>query len=113
MLLQENIPLAPLTTFRSEGLPVFSSRPRRRRKWKRPSAWRTRDLPLFVLGGGSNLVVADSGWPGLVLKIAIPGIERRAGHGRRQRFCSMLALENPGIASSRMQSWRTVPESNA
>jgi UDP-N-acetylmuramate dehydrogenase len=27
--------------------------------------------PLFVLGGGSNLVVADSGWPGLVLKIAI------------------------------------------
>src|SRR5208337_2205646 len=30
--------------------------------------------PLFVLGGGSNLVVADSGWPGLVLKIATGGI---------------------------------------
>jgi UDP-N-acetylmuramate dehydrogenase len=35
---------------------------------------KTRNLPLFVLGGGSNLVVADSGWPGLVLKIAIGGI---------------------------------------
>ena len=35
---------------------------------------KTRDLPLFVLGGGSNLVVADSGWPGLVLRIAIGGI---------------------------------------
>ena len=35
---------------------------------------KTRGLPLFVLGGGSNLVVADSGWPGLVLKIAIGGI---------------------------------------
>jgi UDP-N-acetylmuramate dehydrogenase len=39
---------------------------------------RSRDLPLFVLGGGSNLVVADAGWPGLILKIAIPGIEQRS-----------------------------------
>jgi UDP-N-acetylmuramate dehydrogenase len=28
------------------------------------------------LGGGSNLVVSDSGWPGLVLKIAIRGIDQ-------------------------------------
>jgi UDP-N-acetylmuramate dehydrogenase len=35
---------------------------------------KTRSLPLFVLGGGSNLVVADAGWPGLVLRIAIGGI---------------------------------------
>ncbi len=35
---------------------------------------KSQNLPLFVLGGGSNLVVADSGWPGLVLKIAIGGI---------------------------------------
>ena len=32
-------------------------------------------LPLFVLGGGSNLLVADEGWPGLVLKISLLGIE--------------------------------------
>jgi len=31
---------------------------------------------LFVLGGGSNLVVADAGWPGLVLKIAVQGINQ-------------------------------------
>lgn len=40
---------------------------------------RSRALPLFVLGGGSNLVVADSGWPGLVLKIAVGGIVQRGG----------------------------------
>jgi UDP-N-acetylmuramate dehydrogenase len=40
-----------------------------------------RNLPLFVLGGGSNLVVADAGWPGLTLKIAIGGITRRAEEG--------------------------------
>ena len=28
-------------------------------------------------GGGSNLVVADEGWPGVVARVAIGGIERR------------------------------------
>lgn len=31
-------------------------------------------LPLFVLGGGSNLLVSDHGWPGLALKVAIAGV---------------------------------------
>jgi UDP-N-acetylmuramate dehydrogenase len=35
---------------------------------------------LFVLGGGSNLVVSDNGWPGLVLKIGIKGIGVRTGN---------------------------------
>ena len=30
-----------------------------------------------MLGGGSNLVIADAGFAGLVLKIAIAGISRR------------------------------------
>jgi UDP-N-acetylmuramate dehydrogenase len=34
-----------------------------------------RGTPLLVLGGGSNVVIADEGFPGLVLKIAIAGIE--------------------------------------
>jgi len=34
-----------------------------------------------MLGGGSNLVVADSGWPGLVLKVAIGGITRQSTSG--------------------------------
>src|SRR5207247_2132264 len=33
-----------------------------------------KNLPMFVLGGGSNLLVADAGFPGLVIKIAIRGI---------------------------------------
>ncbi len=31
-------------------------------------------LPVFVLGGGSNLLISDSGFPGLVLRIGIRGI---------------------------------------
>jgi UDP-N-acetylmuramate dehydrogenase len=33
------------------------------------------DLPVFVLGGGSNILVSDEGFPGLVIKIEIEGIE--------------------------------------
>ena len=81
MLLQENVPLAPLTTFRIGGPARFLV------EAKSPSDVqeavnfaRSRNLPLFVLGGGSNLVVADAGWPGVVLKISIDGIEQRPGH---------------------------------
>ena len=31
--------------------------------------------PVFVLGGGSNIVVSDSGFPGLVLRMGICGID--------------------------------------
>ena len=36
-----------------------------------------RGLPLFVLGGGSNLLVSDAGFHGLVLHIALRGIEQQ------------------------------------
>ena len=34
-------------------------------------------VPLFVLAGGSNIVVSDAGFPGLILRLAIKGIEIR------------------------------------
>ena len=38
--------------------------------------------PLLVLGGGSNLVVADEGFPGTVVHVATSGVRRdRAGNG--------------------------------
>jgi UDP-N-acetylmuramate dehydrogenase len=44
-------------------------------------------LPLFILGGGSNLVVSDSGWPGMVLKISLGGVEFE-GDIQKMRFQS-------------------------
>ena len=44
-----------------------------------------RDVPVHVLGGGSNVVVADRGIDGLVLKISITGIQADA---RRSEFCA-------------------------
>ena len=81
MQLLENIPLAPLTTFKIGGPARYFVEARDDRELQKAVAFASsRSLPLFVLGGGSNLLVADAGWPGLVLKIAIQGIEQRSGH---------------------------------
>jgi UDP-N-acetylmuramate dehydrogenase len=80
VLLLENIPLAPLTTLKIGGPARYFAEPRNVGEVQQAVAVaRSRDLPLFVLGGGSNLVVADAGWPGLALKIAVQGIEQRSG----------------------------------
>src|SRR5438128_7033586 len=42
---------------------------------------RARRVPLHVLGGGSNLVVADEGVDGLVMKIALRGVDTREADG--------------------------------
>jgi UDP-N-acetylmuramate dehydrogenase len=74
----ENIPLAPLTTLQVGGPARYFVEARTEDDVCRTVAYaRERNLPLFVLGGGSNLLIADSGWPGLVLKIAITSIEQR------------------------------------
>ena len=42
---------------------------------------RARRLPIRVLGGGSNLVISDEGVDGLVMKIALRGVDAREAHG--------------------------------
>src|SRR5438552_11884019 len=80
MLLQENISLAPLTTFNVGGPARFYVEALSIADAQEASAFaHAQKVPLFVLGGGSNLVVADAGWPGLVLKVGIAGIEQLPG----------------------------------
>ncbi len=75
MTIHENIPLARLTTLQVGGAARYFAELKREDELSEAVQFAiTRNLPLFILGGGSNLVVADSGWPGLVLKIAIGGI---------------------------------------
>jgi UDP-N-acetylmuramate dehydrogenase len=78
--LLENIPLAPLTTFKIGGPAKYYVEAATAGEVQEAVTFaRARDLPLFILGGGSNLVVSDAGWPGLVLKVALQGIEQRDG----------------------------------
>ena len=75
LLIRENVPLAPFTTLGVGGpARFFTSAADENHVAEALSFARTRSLPVFTLGGGSNLVVADTGFPGLVLKMEIPGI---------------------------------------
>ena len=80
MRLQENVPLAPQTTLQVGGQARFFVEADSPQALQEAIAFaRSRQLKLFVLGGGSNLLVADAGWPGVVVKIAIRGIDQRDG----------------------------------
>jgi UDP-N-acetylmuramate dehydrogenase len=76
MQLLENIPLAPLTTIRIGGPARYFVEAKDVDEVQEAVAFaQSRSIPLFILGGGSNLIVSDAGFSGLVLKIAITGIE--------------------------------------
>ena len=73
--IEENVPLAPLTTIGIGGPARYYQRAGTVDEVREGVAWaRERKLPLFVLGGGSNLLIADEGFPGLVLHVDLRGI---------------------------------------
>jgi UDP-N-acetylmuramate dehydrogenase len=81
MVITENVPLAPLTTLAVGGPARYLIEAQTVSEVSQAVEFsRSQNLPLFVLGGGSNLVISDAGWPGLVLKIGITGINHRHGH---------------------------------
>jgi len=83
MNVQENVSLAPLTTMKVGGPARYFVESKTIAEVQGAVALaRSRNLPLFVLGGGSNLVVSDTGWPGLVLKVGITGIDERNENGK-------------------------------
>jgi UDP-N-acetylmuramate dehydrogenase len=83
MQIQQQVPLAPLTTFKVGGPARYFMEAGSEEDVRAAVAEaQTRGWPLFVLGGGSNLVISDVGWPGLVLKIALTGIEERRDGAR-------------------------------
>jgi UDP-N-acetylmuramate dehydrogenase len=75
MLIEENKPLAPFTTFGVGGPARWFVRATDEAEILEAATWASqRGVPLFVLGGGSNLLVSDSGFPGLVLHPELKGI---------------------------------------
>src|SRR5262245_4148351 len=74
--MQEHVPLAPFTTLGVGGpARYFIHAPSERTVEEAVEFARTKNLPLFVLGGGSNLLVADNGFPGVVVRVEIVGLQ--------------------------------------
>ncbi len=73
--LERNVPLAPLTTLGIGGPARIFIRAGSVDEIREAVAWAAaQHEPLFVLGGGSNLLVADKGFDGVVLQIDMRGI---------------------------------------
>jgi len=98
--IRENISLAPFTTFKIGGPARWFAAAAGEDDVAEACKWaRQRDVPLFVLGGGSNVLVADGGFPGLVLHIAAKGVEQdgnlfRVGAGESWDDLVQRAVEN-------------------
>jgi len=96
-LIQKNVPLAPLTTFRVGGPARYFFSPQTDENLLAASAWaKEKNLPVFILGGGSNLLVSDQGFSGLVVKpanrqILIHGQRLDAGAGASLARAAMTA----------------------
>jgi UDP-N-acetylmuramate dehydrogenase len=68
----DNVSVAPFTTLGIGGPARWFARAASVEDVVAASRWR--DAPVFVLGGGSNLVVSDEGFDGVMVLIAIQGI---------------------------------------
>jgi UDP-N-acetylmuramate dehydrogenase len=75
MTIQENVSLAKYTTFKIGGPAKFFCLVSNEKELVEAVNFaKTKNLPIFVIGGGSNLLVSDSGYSGLVIKLNILGI---------------------------------------
>jgi UDP-N-acetylmuramate dehydrogenase len=75
MKIQEQVVLAPFTTFGIGGPARWFVEAASDAEIVDAVSWaREQKLPLFVLGGGSNLLVSDAGFKGLVLRVALRGV---------------------------------------
>lgn len=74
----ENVALAPRTTLELGGPARFYLVAKSEAAVIQGVRWaRLRGVPVAILGGGSNLVVSDDGFDGLVIDIALKGVEER------------------------------------
>ena len=98
---EEKIPLAPLTTLKIGGAARFFVRAESEREVSEAFKFALENgFELFVLGGGSNVLIADEGFDGLVLQIALKGVEvkenivtARAGEDWDE-FCAFCVERN-------------------
>jgi UDP-N-acetylmuramate dehydrogenase len=73
--MEEKIPLSKLTTFKIGGDARYFFRVETVSQILDAIDFSKKEnLPIFVLGGGSNLLASDSGFPGVVIKNELKGV---------------------------------------
>lgn len=82
MTINEFVPLAPLTTFKTGGLARYFAEIEKEEELKEAVLFaREKGVPFFILGGGSNVLVSDLGFPGLIINMKIKGVTNKEING--------------------------------
>lgn len=90
--IQENILLAPYTTFKIGGPARWFVCVRTAKELQEAFVWaKTKELQTFLLGGGSNILVSDKGFSGLVIHL-------ESSDPRREDF-SLIAFAGTTLSS--------------
>lgn len=98
--IKRNVALAPFTTMQVGGAARYFIRISKEEEIPKILEWaHCKDLPILVLGGGSNLVVSDIGFSGLVLKMEIKGI-----------YCTKETSSWVELSASAGESWDSFVE---
>ncbi len=105
LAIQQNIPLAPYTTYKIGGPAQFFIRLSSLEELFLAVDWaKERELPLRILGGGSNLLISDKGVNGLVIALTAhgpvfseAGVKVGAGYGLSKLVSDCVARGLQGL----------------
>jgi len=91
--IQERVPLAPKTTFKIGGEARFFTEAHSLEDIREALAWaREKEIPHFILAGGSNVLVPDEGMDALVIRITSPTYGVSENVIEAEVGCDLLAL---------------------
>ena len=98
--IRENVPLAPLISFKVGGSARWFCEPRSAAEFSEALAWsKQAGLEVFILGKGTNLVFSDRGYSGLVVFTgkSFTGIEWEGNRGKAQAGALLHTLVTQSV----------------
>lgn len=94
MRIQQNVILAPYTTFKIGGPAKFFCIAKKEEDIVKAVRFaKDNKIRLFILGEGSNVLIADRGFPGLVIKIEIKGLKKELSADGKKALLTIGAGE--------------------
>lgn len=108
----ENHPLAKYTTFQIGGEADYFVEVQSTEVFLRALDWAAeRDLPVFVFGGGSNLLFADEGFRGLVIRVKSSGlqVDGEEIHTDAGTMMAKVVLAAAAAGLTGMEAWNGLP----
>jgi UDP-N-acetylmuramate dehydrogenase len=105
LAIRTNEPLKPWTTFKIGGPARFFAEARKPEEYRQALAFAAgRRLPIFILGGGSNILVSDRGFDGLVIHPAGKGVLQEAAGAGGTRFRASAGETWDGVVRLAVES---------